>query len=66
MSLSQKEKGVRFRTLHEGPGLFVIPNPWDAVSARLLAGLGFKALATSSAAAAATVAATTARIESAR
>lgn len=55
MSLSQKEKAVRFRALHEGPGVFVIPNPWDAVSARLLAGLGFEALATSSAAAAATV-----------
>lgn len=55
MSLNQKEKAVRFRALHEGPGVFVIPNPWDAVSARLLAGLGFEALATSSAAAAATV-----------
>ncbi|MEO5919466.1 MAG: isocitrate lyase/phosphoenolpyruvate mutase family protein [Candidatus Limnocylindrales bacterium] len=36
-----------FRTLHEA-GCFVIPNPWDAGSARLLAGLGFKALATTS------------------
>lgn len=55
MSLTQSEKAERFRALHEEPGLFVIPNPWDAGSARLLAGLGFKALATSSAAAAATV-----------
>jgi len=53
MSLSQTEKARRFRALHEGPGIFVIPNPWEAASARLLAGLGFKALATSSAASAA-------------
>jgi 2-methylisocitrate lyase-like PEP mutase family enzyme len=46
---------VRFQALHEGPGAFVIPNPWDAGSARLLAGLGFKALATSSWASAATL-----------
>lgn len=38
-----------FRALHEGPGAFVIPNPWDIGSARLLAHLGFKALATTSA-----------------
>src|SRR5215467_11548955 len=55
MSLSQKEKAVRFHALHQGPGVFVIPNPWDTVSARILAGLGFQALATSSAAAAATL-----------
>ncbi len=54
MKITQAEKAARFRTLHEGPGCFVIPNPWDAVSARLLAGLGFQALATSSAASAAT------------
>jgi len=42
-----------FRALHER-GCFVIPNPWDVGSARILAGLGFQALATSSAAAAAT------------
>ncbi|WP_159999821.1 oxaloacetate decarboxylase [Roseomonas sp. 18066] len=39
----------RFRALHAAPGAFVIPNPWDAGSARLLAGLGFQALATTSA-----------------
>jgi len=55
MSLTQREKAARFRGLHEGPGAFVIPNPWDAGSARILAGLGFQALATSSAASAATV-----------
>lgn len=55
MSIAQKEKADRFRALHSGPGVFVIPNPWDIGSARLLAGLGFHALATSSAAAAAAV-----------
>jgi 2-methylisocitrate lyase-like PEP mutase family enzyme len=55
MSVSQNEKAARFRALHDGPGTFVIPNPWDVISARLLAGLGFQALATSSAASAATV-----------
>jgi 2-methylisocitrate lyase-like PEP mutase family enzyme len=38
-----------FTALHERPGLFVIPNPWDAGSARVLAALGFEALATTSA-----------------
>jgi 2-methylisocitrate lyase-like PEP mutase family enzyme len=50
---TQSEKAARFRALHDGPGAFVIPNPWDAGSARILAGLGFQALATSSAASAA-------------
>jgi 2-methylisocitrate lyase-like PEP mutase family enzyme len=52
MSVSQNEKAARFRALHDGPGVFVIPNPWDVGSARILAGLGFQALATSSAASA--------------
>ena len=52
MTVTQNEKAERFRALHEGPETFVIPNPWDGASARLLAGLGFQALATSSAAAA--------------
>ncbi len=52
MSISQGEKAARFRTLHDGPGSFVIPNPWDVGSARILVGLGFQALATSSAASA--------------
>ncbi len=55
MSLTQSEKAARFRALHEGPGAFVIPNPWDIPSARLLAGLGFQALATSSAASASAI-----------
>ncbi len=41
------EKAARFRELHEA-GTFVIPNPWDAGSARVLEGLGFEALATTS------------------
>jgi 2-methylisocitrate lyase-like PEP mutase family enzyme len=49
MSTSQLEKAKRFAALHAGPGTFVIPNPWDAGSARILAGLGFAALATTSA-----------------
>src|SRR5262249_12272712 len=52
MSLSQEDRAARFRALHDGPDIFVIPNPWDVGSARILAGLGFKALATSSAASA--------------
>ncbi len=48
MSVSQADKARKFRALHEAPGAFVIANPWDAGSARLLAGLGFEALATSS------------------
>ena len=55
MSVTQHEKAARFRALHNGPGAFIIPNPWDVPSARLLAGLGFQALATSSAASAAVV-----------
>lgn len=49
---TQNDKAIVFRALHSGPGAFVIPNPWDAGSARILAGLGFQALATSSGAAA--------------
>lgn len=45
---SQLERGQRFRELHGRPGAFVIPNPWGAGSAKLLAGLGFEALATTS------------------
>jgi 2-methylisocitrate lyase-like PEP mutase family enzyme len=53
MSSSQAVRAETFKKLHEGPGAFVIPNPWDVGSARVLEGLGFKALATSSAASAA-------------
>jgi 2-methylisocitrate lyase-like PEP mutase family enzyme len=52
MGATQNEKATRFRALHDAPGVFVIPNPWDVGSARILAGLGFQALATSSAASA--------------
>ena len=48
MKLTQQQKAEDFRTLHEG-GVFIIPNPWDAGSARALEALGFKALATTSA-----------------
>jgi 2-methylisocitrate lyase-like PEP mutase family enzyme len=44
---SQEEKGLAFRALHEGAP-FVIPNPWDVGSARVLEALGFEALATTS------------------
>jgi 2-methylisocitrate lyase-like PEP mutase family enzyme len=44
---AQEDKAARFEALHRGPP-FVIPNPWDAGSARVLAGLGFGALATTS------------------
>ena len=46
---TQAEKGRAFRDLHVGDGAFIIPNPWDAGTARLLARLGFAALATTSA-----------------
>jgi 2-methylisocitrate lyase-like PEP mutase family enzyme len=45
---SQVEKATAFRALHERPGAFIIPNPWDAGTAKLLAALGFEALATTS------------------
>jgi 2-methylisocitrate lyase-like PEP mutase family enzyme len=47
---TQAQKAERFAQLHRGPALFVMPNPWDAGSALILAKLGFEALATSSAA----------------
>jgi 2-methylisocitrate lyase-like PEP mutase family enzyme len=46
---TQAEKAALFRDLHAAPGCFVIPNPWDIGSAKMLAGLGYKALATTSA-----------------
>jgi 2-methylisocitrate lyase-like PEP mutase family enzyme len=52
MTVTQSDKATRFTALHQGPGAFVIANPWDTGSARLLAGLGFPALATSSGASA--------------
>src|SRR5262245_51994162 len=47
--LKQSEKGHLFRALHQQEGAFIIPNPWDIGTARLLAHLGFEALATTSA-----------------
>ena len=52
MDTTQKIKAIQFQQLHQGPGAFLIPNPWDAGSARILAGVGFAAFATSSAASA--------------
>jgi 2-methylisocitrate lyase-like PEP mutase family enzyme len=46
---TQAEKGIAFRALHQRAGAFIIPNPWDIGTARLLAQLGFEALATTSA-----------------
>src|SRR5512133_3342634 len=51
-ALGQAEKARAFRKLHERAGAFIIPNPWDAGSARMLAYIGFEALATTSAGAA--------------
>jgi 2-methylisocitrate lyase-like PEP mutase family enzyme len=48
LSATQTEKAESFRALHDGEA-FVIPNPWDAGSARVMEALGFKALATTSA-----------------
>jgi 2-methylisocitrate lyase-like PEP mutase family enzyme len=45
---TQADKAAAFRALHERPGAFIIPNPWEAGTAKLLAALGFEALATTS------------------
>jgi len=45
---TQAERAAAFRAVHQRPGAFIIPNPWDAGTARLLASLGFEALATTS------------------
>ena len=47
------DAAARFRALHQRPGIFVMPNPWDIGTAKLLAHLGFEAIATASAALAA-------------
>lgn len=49
MATTHADKAHRFKALHDGPGAFVIPNPWDAGTARILTALGFKALTTTSA-----------------
>ena len=48
MAVTIEERAAAFRRLHEGPGAFVMPNPWDVGTARVLAGLGYQALATTS------------------
>jgi 2-methylisocitrate lyase-like PEP mutase family enzyme len=53
--MNQEQKAHAFAELHRGPGAFVIANVWDAGSARIIAGLGFQALATSSGASANTL-----------
>ncbi len=45
---TQSERADHFKALHDRPGAFVLPNPWDAGSARILAAAGFEALATTS------------------
>ena len=45
---TQAERAREFRVLHERPGIFVMPNPWDAGTAKLFGSLGFEALATTS------------------
>ncbi len=50
--ITQSQKAKVFRELHQSPGTFIIPNPWDAGSARILEAMGFHALATTSAGAA--------------
>ncbi len=50
--MNQNEKALAFQALHAKPGIFLIPNPWDAGSARVLEHLGFSALATTSSGAA--------------
>jgi 2-methylisocitrate lyase-like PEP mutase family enzyme len=47
--MTRNEKYLAFKALHERPGTFLIPNPWNAGSARILTALGFEALATTSA-----------------
>ena len=47
--MTQAEKARAFKALHDSPELFVIPNPWDGASAKILAAQGFKALTTTSA-----------------
>ncbi len=53
--MTQVEKATRFKALHAAPGAFLIANAWDGGSARILAGLGYQALATSSGAQAGTL-----------
>src|SRR5271168_4908917 len=49
IAMTREQKYQAFKSLHERAGAFVIPNPWDAGTARILTALGFEALATTSA-----------------
>ena len=49
MNQEQLDKAKTFASLHAGPEIFVIPNPWDIGTTQILTGMGFKALATTSA-----------------
>lgn len=49
MTISQADKARKFQALHAKPGAFVIPNPWDAGTAKILTAMGFEALTTTSA-----------------
>jgi 2-methylisocitrate lyase-like PEP mutase family enzyme len=60
---SQMEKAELFRALHARAGAFIIPNPWDAGTAKLLASLGFEALATTSLGLANTLGSTTVSLD---
>ena len=60
---SQADKAARFRELHQRPGAFIIPNPWDAGTAKLLAAMGFEALATTSLGLANTLGSTTVSLD---
>ncbi|OPY93982.1 2-methylisocitrate lyase [Bradyrhizobium sacchari] len=60
---SQADKAARFRELHQRPGAFIIPNPWDAGTAKLLASMGFEALATTSLGLANTLGSTTVNLD---
>ena len=55
MGTSPADKAAAFRRLHEAGGIFVMPNAWDAGTARLLAAAGFPAIATTSVGVAATL-----------
>lgn len=48
-AMTREQKYLSFRAMHERPGLFVMPNPWNAGTARILTAMGFEALATTSA-----------------
>src|SRR5258708_23778354 len=48
-TVSLQEQAAAFRRLHDGPGILVLPNAWDVITARVIESAGFAAIATSSA-----------------